>query len=333
MVVSSENALSARDVERPFRDLLEDWEDAIKNSIDRSTREAAARGSVPGGQAMFRAIGLFNGAKDFGGSVMEAASIAVAPQWTVPWNILKNASEVFKSADDHEARLKVFQLEYDKLRDKIMDKIHDEEINFPNTGVGREIMRRVAEVATGLSFSDSVAKHTWAGNFLKQLNIVELNQSTIDEQMAHRYKKIFENVSLILNASLYNDRSKAARMIGLDPRWKWDKGRVHVPGYHHKHSESEFYGKPRKGYRHATPDEVRKIIVNISNYQIKTNTFIVGSHGVTGQQYTVEAAEQFQRPTIGPDPVSAVAPLFAPDRVHAARDKATRLTGGQVTVH
>lgn len=333
MVIPSENALSARDVERPFRDLLEDWEDAIKSSIDRSTKEAAAKGSVPGGQAMFRAIGLFNGAKDFGGSIMDAASIAVAPQWAVPWNILKNASDVFKSADDHEARLKVFQLEYDKLRDKIMDKIHDEEINFPNTGVGREIMRRVEQVATGLSFSDSVAKHTWAGNFLKQLNVVELNQSTIDKQMAHRYKAIFENVSLILNASLYNDRSKAARMIGLDPRWKWDRGRVHVPGFHHKHSESEFYGKPRKGYRHATPDEVKKIIVNISKYQIKTNSFIVGSHGVTSQQFTVEAAEQFQRPTIGPDPASAVDPIFAPDQVRAARDKATSLTGGQVTVH
>jgi len=333
MAVPSANALSARDVERPFRDLLEDWEDAVKDSIDRSTKEAAAKGSVPGGQALFRAIGLFNGAKDFGGSILEAASISVAPQWVVPWSILKNASDVFASADDHEARLKVFQLQYDKLRDKIMDKIHDEEINFPNTGVGREIMRRVEEAATGLSFSDDVAKHTWAGNFLKQLNVVELNQTTIDKQMAHRYKTIFENVSLILNASLYNDRSKAARMIGLDPRWKWDKGRVHVPGFHHKHSDSEFFGKPRKGYRHATPDEVKKIIVNISKYQIKTNTFIVGSHGVTSHQYTVEAAEQFQRPMIGPDPATAVAPLFVPDKVQAARDKATRLTGGQVTVH
>ena len=333
MVTSPANALSARDVERPFRDLLEDWEDAIKNSIDRSTKEVAAKGSIPAGQAMFRALGLFNGAKDFGGSIMETASITVAPQWVIPWKILKSASDVFKSADDHEARLKVFQLEYDKLRDKIMDKIHDEEINFPNTGVGREIMRRVEEVATGLSFSDSVAKHTWAGNFLKQLNIVELNQSTIDKQMAHRYKPIFENVSLILNASLYNDRGKAARMIGLDPRWKWDKGRVHVPGIHHKHSASEFQTMPRKGYRHATPDEVRKIIVNIAKYQIKTNSYIVGALGVVNWQYTVEAAEQYQRPTIGPDPASAVDPLFAPDKVRAARDKATSLTGGQVTVH
>lgn len=334
MTDRADNPLRAQDVERPLRDLLEDWEDAVKNALDRATREEAAKASVPGGQEMFRAIGLLNGAKDFGGHVLTTASVTVSPGWGLAWNLLSSASNMIRKSDDLGARLKVFQAEYGKLRDNIMDKIHTREINFPNTALGREVMQRVERAGSGLSFKDDVEKHTWAGIFLKEIGIIELNQSRIDEQMKHRYRPVFENLALILNASLYNDRSKLARMVGLDPNWKWDRGDVHVPGQHQDHGYTEHFGKPRRGFRHATPDEVKKIIVNLSSYRITAREFLVGTGYYASMEYVVEAVEQFEPATLPPDVDTVLGPLFRSDRVVAARDRAMREIGvGSTTVH